>query len=294
MKENSTELIEKLAKFPYITKYYGPHLNSLDKSHPLIRHLMDDYSLFEFSLNKMNMMLEKLDDWKDIPKIVRESKNPPQFFDTLSELKVAAELIDRVNYIRKLHTPDFEIQIDNKVITLEVKRIRDKLGNSSDNENNSNDSQYAQIVDDIKTIIGDSENSILERHQYREGIPHILIFDCSLLMGSVDFEDSLYLKQNEPIFKDHGKKGKKVKNEKLFYQKDDAGNNVYLCLSGIIGIFDFQSISTIPDINQISITKPQWIFYENPFSDPEVKITNEILGHLKLKKFNGLNLQQLH
>ena len=295
MNDNSFEFVEKLAEFPYITKYYGTSLNSLDKSHPIILNLTENYYLFEFPLDKINTMLAKLDSWADIHKIVRESKNPKQFFDALSELKVVGELIDRVSYIRKMSTPDFEIKIDNQVITLEVKRIGNKLGNPSDNENPVNDSRYAQFIDDIETIIRDAENSILERHQYREGTPHILIFDCSTLMGSIDFEDSLYLKSSEPEFipKKHGNTEKKVRNERLFYQKDDEENFVYSNLSGVIGIFDFQSISMNPENNQVSVIKPHWVFYENPHSDNKIKIEENVLERLRLKKFIDENIKKV-
>lgn len=295
MKDYSSEFNEKLAEFPYITKYYG-NLNLLKDKHPLLLHLTENYYLFEFPLDKINMMLAKLDIWADTHKIVRESKNPDQFFDALSELKVAGEIIDRVCSIRKLKTPDFEIEVDNQVITLEVKRIRNKLGNPSDDEKNPikgsmNESQYAQIIDDIETIIRDAENSIKERKQYREGIPHILIFDCSTFMGSIDFEDSLYLKSTEPEFipKKHGNIEKKVRNEKLFYQKDDEGNFVYSNLSGVIGIFDFLSISMNPENNQVSVIKPHWVFYENPYSDDRIRIRKNVLDRLRLKKFTDEN-----
>lgn len=242
----------------------------------------------------MNTMLKKLDGWADINKIVQDSKNLPQFFAALSELKVAATLIDRVSYIKKLSskdrspTPDFEIQIDDQVITLEVKRIRDKLGNPSEKENRLNESQYAQEIDDIKTIIGDAEESILKGHQYRKGTSHILIFDCSTLMGSDEFEDSLYLQQNEPkfIYRKHGNKEKKVKNEKLFNEIDDSGKYVYSCLSGIIGIFDFESFPVNPEDTHIVIKKPHWVFYENPHADRTIQIKKNVLDKLKIKIFN--------
>lgn len=288
MKGHTFELNDKLVEFPYISKYFGSTFNSLKSSHPLIRHLTENYYLSEFPLDKINTMLARLDSWKDIHKIIRESKNPPQFFDALSELKVVGELIDKASYIRKMSKPDFEIKIDDQIITLEVKRIRDKLGNPSDGNNSVNDTRYAQIIDDIKTIINDAENSILERHQYSEGIPHILIFDCSTLMGSVDFEDSLYLKSNEPEFisKKYGNREKKVRDERLFYQKNDEGNFVYSNLSGVIGIFDFQSISKNPDNNQVSITIPRWVFYENPCASREVKINENVLNKLGLQKYH--------
>lgn len=287
MNDNSFEFVGKLTEFPYIAKYYGASLNSLNKSHPMILHLTENYYLFEFPLDKINTILAKLDSWGDIHKIVRESKNPKQFFDALSELKVAGELLDKVNNIRKMSTPDFEINIENQVITLEVKRIGNKLGNPSENEKPVNDSRYAQFIDDIETIIRDAENSILERHQYREGTPHILIFDCSILMNPIDFEDALYLKSNEPEFipKKYGNTEKKVRNERLFYKKDDEGNFVFSNLSGIIGIFDFESISMTPENDQVSITQPHWVFYENPHSNKEVKIKDNLLERLNLKIF---------
>ena len=61
MNDNSFEFVEKLAEFPYITKYYGTSLNSLDKSHPIILNLTENYYLFEFPLDKINTMLAKLD-----------------------------------------------------------------------------------------------------------------------------------------------------------------------------------------------------------------------------------------
>jgi len=294
MKENASELVEKSVKFPCIKKYYGPHLNKLKEKHPLICHLKFNYYLFEFSLNRMNTMLKKLDGWADINKIVRDSKNPPQFFAALSELKVAATIIDRVRYIKKLSskdrspTPDFEIQIDDQVITLEVKRIGDKRGNPLEKENRLNDSQYAQEIDDIKKIIGDAEESILKGHQYRKGTPHILILDCGTLMGSDEFEDSFDLQQNEPefIYRKHGNKEKKVKNEKLFNEIDDSGKYIYSCLSGIIGIFDFQSISMNPENDKVVITKPHWVFYENPHADRTIQIKKKVLDKLKIKIFN--------
>ena len=290
MNDNSSVIIEKLMEFPYITKYYG-NLNLLKKDHPLFLNLTENYYLFEFSLDKINLMLTKLDSWADIHKIVRESKNPTQFFDALSELKVASEFFDRVSKIRKTKTPDFEIKIDDLVITLEVKRIRNKLGNPSDDKSSEkkvfDNPEYAQFFDDIETIIRDAGNSILERGQYREGIPHILVFDCSTLMNEIDFEDSLFLKSNEPEFisRESGGKKKKVRNERLFHQKDDAGNFVYSCLSGVIGIFDFQSISLNRENNQVSIIKPRWVFFENPHSDNKIKIKENVLERLKLKKF---------
>jgi hypothetical protein len=67
---------------------------------------------------------------------------------------------------------------------------------------------------------------------------------------------------------------------------------VFSCLSGVLGIFDFRTVLKNPENDHVSIIKPRWIFYENPFSDQKVKIRKEILTKLKIKKYADRNIKK--
>jgi hypothetical protein len=48
-----------------------------------------------------------------------------------------------------------------------------------------------------------------------------------------------------------------------------------------------------PENNQVSVIKPHWVFYENPHSNIEVKINENLLERLNLKKFTDKNIKKM-
>jgi hypothetical protein len=265
--EHSNFFDKKLKKFPYIQKYYNIHLSTFNKSHPLICHLMCNTDLLEFNLEKIDKMLRKLDNKLDFKSIIKESKNPEQFFASLSELKVAAKLIDNTVDLKKIPkekqpTPDFEIRVDEITFTLEVKRIRDKL-----TQKPRTNQDYAEKIDDIKTMRSHLEKSFVIKKQFKKDIPHVIIFDCGFsTVDDIDFEDLLYC---EP--------------DKIFHQKEDSSEYIYSDLSGVIGIFDKNF--TTRENGHINTTYLTWIFYKNPNAKKGLQISEKTLNRLEIKRF---------
>ncbi len=91
--EENKEAIEKiLQKYPYIEKYYGRFVTFfLEKDHPLINLIIRKRSY----LDLLNGWLEKLDSIPNVTHLVKKSKNPAEFFNIMSELKVASFFIDK-------------------------------------------------------------------------------------------------------------------------------------------------------------------------------------------------------
>jgi hypothetical protein len=101
MQQNNCDFTEKLEEFPYIKKYYSNH-SFHKKPHPLICRICCNTYLFEFNnLEKFEDLLQKLDKVPFLQSIISESKNPDQFLSSLSELKVAYRLFDKVDTIEK-------------------------------------------------------------------------------------------------------------------------------------------------------------------------------------------------
>jgi hypothetical protein len=282
---------KKLEKYPVIQKYYNSYISKSENAHPLTCHLVCNTSLLEFDLERIEKMLSKLDKTPFLPGIVKESKNPTQFFDALSEMKVASKFFDGVDFINKIPknqkpTPDFEINVDGILISLEVKRIKDKLWY------NPVRSEYAQVVDDEKTIL----SRIIESfpHQTIQGRPHVIIFDCGFSTADpVDFEDILYLKKGELELNPRTKriKEKNETSEKIFHKKAESGEYKYSNLAGIIGIFDktYISCSEISENGIPKMTKWSWVFFRNPHVSKDLKIVESAVDRLGLEKFQIKN-----
>lgn len=125
--ENKVAIENILHKYSYIEKYYKHYITSfMKKQHPLISLIFDESK----DLAMLNNYLEKLDSFSDVLRLIKKSKNPRDFFNIMSEFNVASLLIDKVDKIKvivsKNSSPDFEIEIFRKTLTIEVKRIEDK------------------------------------------------------------------------------------------------------------------------------------------------------------------------
>ena len=184
--EENKEAIEKiLQKYPYIEKYYGRFVTFfLEKDHPLINLIIRKRSY----LDLLNGWLEKLDSIPNVTHLVKKSKNPAEFFNIMSELKVASFFIDKVDKLKiivpKNSSPDFEIEILGKTITIEVKRIEDKMETLKGNvEYDPTSPGLPYKIDDISTIHSKIKESIIEKKQYCQNIPHVIIFDYTPGVG---------------------------------------------------------------------------------------------------------------
>jgi len=282
--EENKEAIEKiLQKYPYIEKYYGRFVTFfLEKDHPLINLIIRKRSY----LDLLNGWLEKLDSIPNVTHLVKKSKNPAEFFNIMSELKVASFFIDKVDKLKiivpKNSSPDFEIEILGKTITIEVKRIEDKMETLKGNvEYDPTSPGLPYKIDDVSTIHNSIKKSIIEKKQYYPNIPHIIIFDYTHGVWEGEFEGVLY-PEKDTLQQIRSKSGKLMgyghpPYDGLFYKKNGEGNFIYSCLSGVAAIFEGDSIS----INTLIIKSPRMVFFKNP--NAELEIEEGILSSLGME-----------
>lgn len=273
-----------LHKYPYIKKYYGRYIISfMGGNHPLISLISNERSY----LDLLNGWLEKLDSMPDVTHLIKKSKNPTEFFNIMSEFKVASFLIDKVDKLKIIlpekPSPDFEIEIFGKTITIEVKRIEDKMETLKGNIK-YDPSLRVYEIDDISTIYNSIEDSIIKKKQYYPNIPHIIIFDYTPGVGEGEFEDVLYPKKDKPQLV-HTINGKLLGHgyplyDGLFY-KNREGNFIYSCLSGVAAIFEGDSISRDLKTKALIIKIPRIVFFRNPNEDLDIK--EDILSSLGMK-----------
>ena len=286
------EAIEKiLHKYSYIEKYYKHYIitSFMKKQHPLISLIFDEsnYRASEH-LAMLNNYLEKLDSFSDVSRLIKKTKKyPTDFFNIMSEFKVASLLIDKVDEIKvivsKNSSPDFKIEIFGKTLTIEVKRIEDKRETLKGNikYNPDTDILNCEWVD-YHTIYNSIKESIIKKKQYYPNIPHIIMFDCSSA-GIVEdeFEDVLYSKKdkNTPLIHNRDTTGKiwsyghhVDEYDGVFYKKN--GEEDYSCLSGVAAIFGSY---TRPN----SSMGPRIVFFRNPNAD--LSIDEEILSSWGMK-----------
>jgi hypothetical protein len=251
-------------------------------------------------------LLEKLDPLPDIAKLVKKSRSPPDFFNIMSEFKIASFLIDKLDkdnltiISSKNTSPDFKIEISGKTITIEVKRIEDKRETRKGNVKYNPDPALLNFEwTDEQTRYNHIKKSIIEKKQYYPTIPHIIIFDCesrgsATSINESDFENILYAKKDKAVFKPtYSITGKHIglgsleyAYEGVFFKKDRKEN--YSCLSGVAAIFaDYitRDIKTNSLINKESGT----VFFRNPNAD--LNIEDDILSSLgmKIHKINFTN-----
>jgi hypothetical protein len=289
-----TQEIERiLQKYPYVRKHYGQYITSfINNEHPLINLIINN----KRDLDSLNGLLEKLDTLPDIAKLVKKSRSPQDFFNIMSEFKVASLLIDKVDELMIISSekssPDFKIEISGKTITIEVKRIEDKRETRKGNVKYIPDPALLNFEwTDEQTIYNHIKKSIIEKKQYYLTIPHIIIFDCesrgsaTSIMES-DFENVLYAKKDKAVFKPTynitgkhiGLGSSKSAYEGVFFKKDRKEN--YSCLSGVAAIFaDYitRDIKTNSLINKEYRT----VFFRNPNAD--LTIEDDILSSLGMK-----------
>ena len=204
----------------------------------------------------------------------------------MSELKVASFFIDKVDKLKiivpKNSSPDFEIEILGKTITIEVKRIEDKMETLKGNvEYDPTSPGLPYKIDDISTIHSKIKESIIEKKQYCQNIPHVIIFDYTPGVGESEFEDVLY-PEKDTLQQIRSKSGKLMGYghplyDGLFYKKNGEGNFIYSCLSGVAAIFEGDSIS----INTLIIKSPGMVFFKNP--NAELEIERDILISLGME-----------
>jgi hypothetical protein len=156
-----------------------------------------------------------------------------------------------------------------------VKRIRDKL------QDIKRPSDYANVVDDIKTMRNALKESVLVKKQFVLNTPHIFIIDGSDSINSDEFEDLLYapctIVPCLPL--SFWKCPEKTEMDCIFNEIDQNGNYTYSYVSGVIGIFDHQSI------NNKGIKKAHWTFYRNPNAKVNLQIDKNIIDRLGIEYF---------
>ena len=286
-----TQNVEKnLAKYPYIEKYYGQYISSFVKeNHPLISLIINEGS----HLILLDGWLDKLDSIPDVSHLIKKSKNPADFFNIISEFKVASFLIAKVDKIKiissKKPSPDFKIEMSDKIITIEVKKIGDKFKSGKGNITYLNSLKNFYEIDDIHTLYNNITKSI-KKGQYYSNIPHIIIFDCTSEIEEDEFEDILYPRKDEAMpFYNNGKliaHGYSI-YDGLFYKKNTEGNFICSCLSGVAAIFEDSSFSMDPNTNSVYIKKHRIVFFENP--NANLVIDKSVLNSLgfRVYKING-------
>ena len=291
-----TQEIERiLQKYPYVSKYYGPYVTSfINNGHPLINLIINNKG----DLDSFNGLLEKLDCLPSIAKLVKKSRSSQDFFNIMSEFKVASFLIDKLDKDKLMiissekTSPDFKIEISGEAITIEVKRIEDKRETRKGNVKYNPDPALLNFEwTDEQTIYNHIKNSIIEKKQYYPTIPHIIIFDCesrgsATSIKESDFETILYAKKDKAVFKPtYSITGKHIgwgslesAYEGVFFKKDRKEN--YSCLSGVAAIFaDYitRDIKTNSLINKEYRT----VFFRNP--NANLNIADDILSSLGMK-----------
>lgn len=276
-----------LQKYPCIKKYYGQYITSfLKEKHPLISLIFNEWRY----LDLLNGWLEKLDSTPDITHLIKKSRNPTDFFNIMSEFKVASILIDKVGKFKiivpKKSSPEFEIEMFGRTITIEVKRIGDKRETRKGKvKYNPASAGMSYEFEDEHTIYNSIKESIIEKKQYYPNIPHIILFDCSSASSikESDFEDVLYHKKDKfiPLMPTRAITGKFIgyghpeyKYDGVFYKKIREEN--YSCLSGIAAIFE-----SYRELRTNSSKEPRIVFFRNPNAD--LNINEEILSSLGMK-----------
>lgn len=285
--EMQTQNVEKnLAKYPHIEKYYGQYIFSLvKKNHPLISLIINEGNYIVL----LDSWINKLDSIPDVPHLIKKSKNPADFFNIMSEFKVASFLIAKVDKIKIISSeepsPDFKIEVLNKIITIEVKRIEDKVESGKGNITYLNSSKTLYEIDDIHTICNNIIESI-KKGQYYSNIPHIIIFDCTSGIEEDEFEDVLYPRKDEGMPLYNGSKligyGYSI-YDGLFYKKDTEENFICSCLSGVAAIFEGVSVSMDPNTSSVDIKKDRIIFFENP--NANLVIDKNVLNSLGFRVY---------
>lgn len=274
-----------LQKYPCIKKYYRQYITSFIKEkHPLISLIFNERRY----LDLLNGWLEKLDYIPDVTHLIKKSRNPTDFFNIMSEFKVASLLIDKVGKFKIIvpekPSPDFEIEISGKTVTIEVKRIEDKMETLKGNIKYV-PSLGVYKIDDISTIYNSIEDSIIKKKQYYPNIPHIIIFDCASGIDESEFEDVLYPQKDE-LQQVYTLNRKPIgygcsTYDGLLYKNDVEGNFVYSYLSGVAAIFEGDFISRDLKTKSLIIKEPRIVFFRNPNAD--LNITEDILSSLGMK-----------
>lgn len=293
MQTQEIEII--LQKYPYVSKYYERYVTSfINNEHPLINLILNNNE----DLDSLNGLLEKLDSLPDIANLVKKSRSPQDFFNIMSEFKVASFLIDKLDkdnlmiISSKKTSPDFKIEISGEAITIEVKRIEDKRETRKGNvKYNPDPALFSFEWTDEQTIYNHIKKSIIEKKQYYPTIPHIIIFDCesrgsATSIKESDFENVLYAKKDKAVFKPTysitekyiGRGSSESAYEGVSFKNDRK--EIYSCLSGVAAIFaDYitRYIKTNSLINKESRT----VFFRNPNAD--LNIEDDILSSLGMK-----------
>lgn len=300
-KERTQEELERiLQKYPLINKYYGSYVATLiNKGHPVVNLIINERSY----LDLLNGWLEKLDCHPGIAHLVKKSKNPADFFNTMSELKVASFLIDKVQkgnltiIVPDNSSPDFKIEISGKTITIEVKNIEDKRITGKGNIKYNPDCRVLDYeFEDTQTIYNHIKESIIEKHQYYQNIPHIIVFDCESPLSATsiresEFESVLYAKKDKkgevefkPVYsitkKSLGLFAPKSEYDGVFFKENRRGKIIYSCLSGVAAFLsdyhtkDFESKSWTHHNRRI-------VFFRNPNAD--LNVEEDILSSLGME-----------
>ena len=296
-----TQEIERiLQKCPFINKYYGKGVTTSSRRGGRLRDAFINNNKSN-SLYELEGFLEKLDselrNGKIEELINKIEENPENLLNLISEFKVATFLVDKVGGdnttpLPENRSPDFEIEILGKTITIEVKRIEDKRETHKGNvKYNPDPTLLNSEWTDEQTIYNSIEKSIITNHQYHQNIPHIILFDCNSA-SSIDeseFETVLYGKKDESDVKPTYSKitGKFIgmgapyyEYGGVFFKKNRKGNFIYSCLSGVVAFLESQGIIDSENISMIHKNR-RIVFFRNPNAD--LNIDAYILSSLGMK-----------
>jgi len=265
---NEEEIYRKLSDYPFIDKHYRPFIKKfIRKKHDLIQLLSNEV---EF-LVTLDEILKSLDSFNELNSLIKKSRNPKNFWDILSEINVLYLLKDKVENIELGHpSPDFKIKKLNTQITLEVKHISNRIQIGKATCRSIGGIKVYGVAWKPQELIKKRIEESIEKKQYIQGIPHILIFDVAfaeLMVDKSDFWDVLYCKE--------------FLGDGLFYKKEDKKNFLYSMISGATSIFSEINF----DSEMRPIYNPQIIFFENP--NGKHKIDPKIIKKLGFKVFSS-------
>jgi len=282
------ELNEILEKYEFIKKNYIKYLDNFSKiNHPLIDLIKNDRKF----LNIFNEQLKELDKLNNLSHLIKKSKSPEDFWSIASEIKIICFLVNNVEEISIITSskpsPDFKIKKSGVEITVEVKKIVDKfeLGKVTFLDKSKN----IYTVEDIPTMLNAITNSI-KKGQYHQNMAHFIIFDCNPGIQEDEFEDILYPQKDKKT---------SLKNRQgnflgfvhstydgLFYKKNEKGEFLYQMITGVVAVFEGQTVY-FDESKKETITKgPRKIFFENPNSSQ--KISKSIIESLGLHIYKAI------
>jgi len=286
--------VKNLEQYPFLKKLVESNIQNLKrKNHPLLI-CIEKKSHIIAEINQSLQYLEGRDDVSPLIKDLLSRIEINSFKDSIVELTFAAYLSSinqdfRIVPKDKKHgTPDFSVLINSTTITIEVKRIVDPFSLISEYKGE------VLTIDDIRKLHSRIDNS-LERGQFYEGTPHIILIDAYAGLGEDEVIDLLY--QEKGHFQASAEDQPTlhytffVLYSGIFLDSDIQDETKYNRISGIVVNFSGISVGKNSKTGKIHLTKPRYVFYPNPFA--KNPINKEIIKKLGFDYFN-LNTRYNH